>query len=113
MALYSALYQANVIDLTYVAYIPGPQAEIGEFLIRPSGKGLMNLSLTMKFFHDVFFHVEIKEGGKDGKASANNLKLGKPLVIDDQEYEDLDEVVARFVDPVVTNVKKVRSVLRK
>ena len=43
-------------------------------------------------------HIEIQEEDKD-----NQFSLGKKLRIDDEEFEDLDEVIARYVDPMVSN----------
>jgi hypothetical protein len=65
---------------------------VGDVILRPSSRGLMNLSLTLKIFDGVCTHVDIKEGGKDAQNSANNLRLGSPLHIGDEQYEDLDEV---------------------
>jgi transcription elongation factor SPT6 len=66
--------------------------DVGDVLLRPSSRGLMNLSLTLKVYDGVYTHVDIKEGGKDLKNSANNLRLGSPLFIGEEQYEDLDEV---------------------
>jgi transcription elongation factor SPT6 len=77
-------------------------AEIGDFIIRPSGKGTKNLSCTMKVYDEVCRHIDIKET-KTG--SVNNLALGTPLIIDGEEYEDLDEVVARYIEPMISHIK--------
>lgn len=84
------------------------EAEVGEVLLRPSSRGLMNLSLTMKFGEAVYAHMDIKEGGKDDKQSANNLRLGSPLFIGGDQYEDLDEV--RHHPPAYVNVCLVDTV---
>ena len=77
--------------------------DIGEVIIRPSTRGTSNVSCTMKVYDGVFAHFNIKET-KKGSGVAN-LGLGTPLVIDDEEFEDLDEVMARHVEPIVSNVK--------
>ena len=77
--------------------------DIGEVIIRPSTRGTSNVSCTMKVYDGVFAHFNIKET-KKGSGVAN-LGLGTPLIIDDEEFEDLDEVMARHVEPIVSNVK--------
>jgi len=78
-------------------------ADIGEVIIRPSSKGVRNLSCTMKIYEDVYKHIDIREGNKG--TGVSNLGLGSPLIIDGDEYEDLDEVMARHVEPQVSLVK--------
>lgn len=78
-------------------------ADIGEVIIRPSSKGVRNLSCTMKMYDDIYKHIDIREGNKGSGVS--NLGLGSPLIIDGEEYEDLDEVMARHVEPQVSLVK--------
>ena len=48
--------------------------------------------------NNIMSHIEIQEEDKD-----NQFSLGKKLRIDDEEFEDLDEVIARYVDPMVSN----------
>ena len=79
--------------------------DIGEVLLRPSSKGVTHLSLTVKFYDDMYVHHDIKEGKKPGVGHTANLALGSPLTVDGVEYEDLDEVYARHVEPMVTNLK--------
>ena len=79
--------------------------DIGEVLLRPSSKGVTHLSLTVKFYDDMYVHHDIKEGKKPGVGHTANLALGSPLTVDGVEYEDLDEVYARHVEPIVTNLK--------
>lgn len=68
--------------------------EPGEKVIRPSSRGPSFLTLTLKIFDDVFAHKEITEGGKDHKDITSLLRLGKTLKIDNETFEDLDEVGA-------------------
>ena len=75
--------------------------EIGDVVLRPSSKGVTQLSLTLKFSADVFVHFDIFEGKKPGVGHTANLALGSPLTMENVEYEDLDEVYARHVEPVV------------
>jgi hypothetical protein len=60
---------------------------------------------------DMFMHTDIMEGPKEGGPGAH-LQLGKPLTIrwvggGEEEYEDLDEVLARYAEPFVANIKQV------
>lgn len=77
-------------------------ADIGDVIIRPSGKTTKNICATFKTYDGVCAHVIIKETKKSGVA---NLGLGTPLIIDEEEYEDLDEVMARHIEPIVSHVK--------
>ena len=76
--------------------------DVGDFIIRPSSKGVKNLSCTIKMFDDVYWHMDIREGKKPGTGGTANLRLGTPLMIDTskEKYEDLDEAVARHIEPV-------------
>ncbi|GBG67753.1 hypothetical protein CBR_g879 [Chara braunii] len=79
--------------------------DVGEVIIRPSSKGPTHLSLTLKFFEGLYTHIDIKEGGKDIRDPVSFFRLGKTLSIGDETYEDLDEVVARYVEPLVTKIR--------
>ena len=53
----------------------------------------------------------IKKGGK-GQSKTQNLRLGRPLTIAtgadaEEEFEDLDEVLARFIEPLSNNIRRV------
>ncbi|KQK05622.1 transcription elongation factor SPT6-like isoform X2 [Brachypodium distachyon] len=83
--------------------------EPGEKVIRPSLKGPSFLTLTLKIFDGVFAHKEITESGKDHKDITSLLRLGKTLTIGNESFEDLDEVIDRYVDPLVGNLKSMLS----
>ncbi|XP_062180009.1 transcription elongation factor SPT6 homolog isoform X2 [Phragmites australis] len=83
--------------------------EPGEKVIRPSSRGPSFLTLTLKIFDDVYAHKEITEGGKDHKDITSLLRLGKTLTIDNETFEDLDEVIDRYVDPLVGHLKSMLS----
>lgn len=68
--------------------------EHGEKVIRPSSRGPSFLTLTLKIFDGVYAHKEITESGKDHKDITSLLRLGKTLTIDNETFEDLDEVGA-------------------
>lgn len=82
------------------------EKDVGEIIIRPSSKGPTNLSITLKFYDGVYTHIDVLEGGKDSKDFTSFLSLGKTLQIGDDTFEDLDEVIARYVDPLVSNLKE-------
>ncbi|KAF6149458.1 hypothetical protein GIB67_016996 [Kingdonia uniflora] len=79
--------------------------EEGESIIRPSIRGPNYLTLTLKVHDDVYADRDIIEGGKDRNNMNNLLKLGKTLKIGDDTFDDLDEVIDRYVDPLVANLK--------
>ena len=83
------------------------QKDVGDIVLRPSSKGVTNLSITMKIFDSMVQHFDIKEGKKPGVGHTANLALGTPLTLEGTDYDDLDEVYARFVEPLVSSLKKV------
>jgi hypothetical protein len=98
---------------------------VGEVLVRPSSLGTNHLTLTWKVSDEevastdpnagpdappekgVYFHVDILEAGKP-----NDLEIGTRLSIgkgDKYVFEDLDEVVARFVQPMLRHVREITT----
>ncbi|XXG50559.1 hypothetical protein AAC387_Pa02g4549 [Persea americana] len=77
----------------------------GESIIRPSSRGPSYLTLTLKVYDAVYAHKDIGEGDKDHKDITSLLRLGKTLKIGEDTFEDLDEVMDRYVDPLVINLK--------
>jgi transcription elongation factor SPT6 len=69
--------------------------EQGDVIFRPSSKGEDRLTVTWKVAENVYQHIDIKEQGK-----INSFSLGRSLWIGNEEYEDLDEIMARFINPV-------------
>ena len=68
-----------------------------ESIIHPSLKGPTHLILTLKIFNGVYAHKDIVEGGKDQKDFASYLRLEKVLSIGEETFEDLDEVIDRYI----------------
>ncbi|KAG0480412.1 hypothetical protein HPP92_011270 [Vanilla planifolia] len=67
-------------------------------------------------FHPRFQNVtadeameDVVESGKDHKDMTSLLRIGKSLTIDKDTFEDLDEVMDRYVDPLVANLKTMLS----
>lgn len=93
--------------------------ENGECMFTP-GKDNNTLRLSLKLYSSealgsVFQHMHIYEGPKGGMGTQASLRLGTPLTIGwhalnlkaEEKYEDLDEIVARFVDPYFERVREV------
>ncbi|XP_039160120.1 transcription elongation factor SPT6 homolog [Eucalyptus grandis] len=77
----------------------------GESVIRPSSRGPSYLTLTLKVYDGVYAHKDIVEGGKEHKDITSLLRIGKTLKIGEDTFEDLDEVMDRYVDPLVGHLK--------
>ncbi|KAL3533413.1 hypothetical protein ACH5RR_006934 [Cinchona calisaya] len=77
----------------------------GESIIRPSSRGPSYLTLTLKVYDGVYAHKDIIEGGKEHKDITSLLRIGKTLKIGEDMFEDLDEVMDRYVDPLVAHLK--------
>ena len=61
------------------------------------GVGVERLTLTWKVNdkHNILQHVEIVEEDKP-----NPFSLGRRLIIGNEHFEDLDEILARYVQPM-------------
>ena len=61
------------------------------------GAGVEKLTLTWKVNdkHNILQHVEIAEEDKP-----NPFTLGRRLIIGSEHFEDLDEILARYVQPM-------------
>lgn len=69
----------------------------GEVIIRPSSKGPTHLTVTWKVADNIYQHIDVREEGKE-----NEFCLGKSLWIGNEEFEDLDEIIARHVNPMAS-----------
>ncbi|XP_023303515.2 transcription elongation factor SPT6 [Lucilia cuprina] len=67
----------------------------GEVVVRPSSKGSDHLTVTWKVTNDIYQHIDVREEGKE-----NAFSLGQSLLIGNDEFEDLDEIIARHVNPM-------------
>ncbi|CAN8238192.1 unnamed protein product [Cochlearia groenlandica] len=79
--------------------------DFGESIVRPSSRGLNYLTLTLKIYDGVYAHKEIVEGGKENKDITSLQCIGKTLKIGEDTFEDLDEVMDRYVDPLASHLK--------
>jgi len=85
-------------------------APVGEVIFRPSSKGPAHLTATLKVTATgTLLHVDIAEENKPSAA-----ELGATLFIGRVEakgesgeaYDDLDEIVARYTEPLVENARE-------
>ncbi|XP_065055473.1 transcription elongation factor SPT6-like isoform X3 [Rhopilema esculentum] len=76
--------------------------EQGECVFRPSSKGSDHLTVTWKVHTAIYQHVDIREEGKE-----NVFSLGKSLWIENEEYEDLDEIIARYIQPMSSQAREI------
>lgn len=76
-------------------------AEIGECIIRPSSKGSDHLTVTWKVCDNIYQHIDVIEQDKP-----NQFSLGKKLWIKNECYDDLDEIIARHISPMIILVKE-------
>ncbi|KAF3970489.1 hypothetical protein CMV_005822 [Castanea mollissima] len=81
----------------------------GQSIISPSCHGPSHLILTLKVYDGVYAHKDIVEGGKEHKDITSILRIGKSLKIGEDTFEDLDEVMDRYVDPLVSHLKGMLS----
>ncbi|XP_067032168.1 transcription elongation factor SPT6-like [Acropora muricata] len=78
------------------------EMEQGECIVRPSSKGADHLTVTWKVDEGVYQHVDVREEGKE-----NAFSLGRSLWIDSEEFEDLDEIIARHVQPMASFAREI------
>ena len=78
--------------------------DLGDCIIRPSSKGQDHLTVTWKVFENIYSHIDIREEGK-----ANSFSLGQSLWIGNEEFEDLDEIIARHINPMASNSRDILS----
>lgn len=66
--------------------------EVGDFVIRPSSKGDNHLTITWKFYENIYVHLDIKEGIK-----APNEQIAKRLSIGNETFDGLEEIVLGYI----------------
>jgi len=74
----------------------------GEFYFRPSSRGQDHLTLTWKFFENNIVHIDIAESDK-----AIGANIGSKLRISDEVYENLQEIVERYITPCNRSLREV------
>ena len=68
--------------------------DIGECIFRPSSRGPDHLTLSWKFYKYIISHVDIIE-----KDKLPGMNIGNKLIINDEIYSTLNEIIERFVIP--------------
>ncbi|KAI9338069.1 SH2 domain-containing protein [Zopfochytrium polystomum] len=76
----------------------------GSIIIRPSTKGNNHLSITWKIDTDLFQHIDVLESNKE-----NEWSLGKTLTIEGRKFDDLDEIIATYIEPLFRNFVEAMS----
>ena len=75
--------------------------DIGECIFRPSSIGINNLTLSYKFYKQIICHQDIIEKDKNpGDA------IGRKLIVGNETYSSLDEIVKRYVAPCAQLIKE-------
>ena len=90
----------------------------GECVMRPSSNRT-SIALALKVHYAgpslrLILHVEIKENPHKQGGVKSNLQLKAPLRVvfpgqEKEEYDDLDEIVARFVEPLMKRVGELKT----
>ncbi|TKY49791.1 Transcription elongation factor SPT6 [Spatholobus suberectus] len=78
--------------------------EVGEYIFHPSSRGPCYLTLSLKIFNGVYVHKDIAEGGKSHNIK-NLLGLGETLKVGEETFEDINQVIERYVNPLVVHLK--------
>jgi len=82
---------------------------LGSVLFRPSTRGLNHFSMTWKFCLNppIFVHLTGEE--PEQYKRPNRLKLGRVLLMSGEQYESLNEIVGRGVEPMNQLVREVMA----
>ncbi|EGT52037.1 hypothetical protein CAEBREN_17429 [Caenorhabditis brenneri] len=67
-----------------------------ECIIRPSANKDTGLSVTWKIHGQIYHNFFVKESAKD-----QVFEIGRQLSVGGEDFEDLDELIARFVQPMI------------
>ncbi|EFN54675.1 hypothetical protein CHLNCDRAFT_58171 [Chlorella variabilis] len=97
----------NMSQIDAAAQLQEAGVPVGQAILRPSRNGIKYLGISIKLPESVW-HLDAEEMGK----SAAALKLGTSLVVEyvpggsrRETYEDLDELAARFVEPLQAHLQ--------
>lgn len=80
--------------------------EAGTHVFRPSSKGTDHVSMTMRIGERAYLHMDIEESQKSTQGGAQ-LKLGTPLRVGNDSFEDLDHLESELVTPLSAVVQSV------
>ncbi len=62
------------------------------------------MTVTWKVADNIYQHIDVREEGKE-----NSFSLGQSLWIGKDEFEDLDEIIARHVNPMASHARDLIS----
>jgi len=65
-------------------------------------QGEDHLTVTWKVCDGIYQHIDVREEGKE-----NAFSLGQSLWIGGEEFEDLDEIIARYVNPMASYARDI------
>ncbi|CAR26998.1 ZYRO0C06446p [Zygosaccharomyces rouxii] len=101
----------RVINHPYYFPFNGKQAEDylrskerGDFVIRQSSRGDDHLVITWKLDKDLFQHIDVQELEKE-----NPLALGRVLVVEQQRYHDLDQIIVEYLQNKIRLLNEITS----
>ena len=94
MSIYVLFFVQDKSDSVDVEY------QQGDVLIRPSSKGQDHLTVTWKVTDGIHQHIDVLEKNK-----INAFSLGQSLWIGNEEFEDLDEIIARHINPMASHAR--------
>ncbi|KAJ3075872.1 Transcription elongation factor spt6 [Podochytrium sp. JEL0797] len=97
-------YWKNVSYQEAVDQLTGANVKLGSLIIRPSTKGNDHICITWKVDEGVFQHIDILETNKE-----NEWTLGKTLVIDGKKFDDLEEIIATYIEPMARFFSEARK----
>ncbi|KIH61794.1 S1 RNA binding domain protein [Ancylostoma duodenale] len=78
--------------------------DTGDIVIRPSAKSNNRLTISWKITDGVVGNIDVEEHDKDDPS-----ELGRRLTILGEEFDDLDEAIARFLYPMADLCRDVMS----
>ncbi|KAF0697503.1 Aste57867_11813 [Aphanomyces stellatus] len=76
----------------------------GDVMLRPASKGSDHLNLTWKVTDNVLRHFDVEEKDKPTEG-----RLGAKLIVKKEEYDSIDELIARLIDPMNVYVEEITS----
>lgn len=74
------------------------KSAFGETVIRPSSKGVRNLTISWKIADNITVHIDVTEDGKEDRAET---AIGNKLIIGTDEFESIDEILALHINPAI------------
>jgi len=79
-------------------------ADIGDFLFRPSTRSDNSITLTWKYYKKTLMHIDIQEIDKQEGAA-----IGNRLHISNESFDTLREIVERYIIPCNRLLREVTS----